>query len=287
MKLKALTLNTLTPDITLNFYIQQLGMTLKNTVEFDDATLYQLQTAQSDTELHLRAPKNHGASTAYKLDPLDNYWKYSLFVNDIKRSCKALQHHNINVSEPSQFGDIGYLAHTQDPEQHAIELIERTFEQHHQPTPKQPEYPLGEKPQLGLITLRTRDPIKSIQFYETVCEMQLLVRMYVNRGRGFTLYFLGPNSLTPPNPDIDALVNREWLYQQATTFIELQHYWGSEWEQGFTLNKSDDQSGGFHNMVFENTLTEEALHRRLQLTGVNQSCIESPDGHKIAFLRYQ
>ena len=65
-------------------------------------------------------------------------------------------------------------------------------------------------------------------------DLKLLVRMYVKRGAGFTLYFLGDKKLQPPNPDIDAIENREWMYQQSHLFIEIQHYWSSEFDDEFS-----------------------------------------------------
>ncbi|WP_290672028.1 hypothetical protein [Kordia sp.] len=62
-----------------------------------------------------------------------------------------------------------------------------------------------------MFTIRTKDPLKIIAFYENILDLKLFVRMYVDRGIGFTLYFLGDKNLQAPNPDIDALENIEWM----------------------------------------------------------------------------
>ncbi|WP_074408459.1 hypothetical protein [Aquimarina megaterium] len=142
--------------------------------------------------------------------------------------------------------------HAKDIENYQIEFIQKTFKQN---TPSylktSKTYPLYQLPTMGLITLRTTDPIKSIRFYESFFGMKLLVRMYVNRSNGFTLYFLGDNNLVVPNPDIDAIENREWMYQQNSTFIELQYYWGSEHQKGFKLQTIEDEPIGFAGVKFE------------------------------------
>lgn len=234
MKLKSFRLRINNPK-TINFYTKILGMKLKNTFEHIKGTLSILNFENQDYCLELFHEKEDN-SIKYSQKPDDNYWKHSLFIDNIQRVNSKIKEYNIPIGEPYQFGDIGYLSHTKDIEDHQIEFIQKTFKQNTVPSTPKENYPLLENPVLGLLTIRTKDPIKSIQFYEDICGMKLHARMYVKRSNGFTLYFLGSPELTPPSLDIDALENREWMYQQNHLFIEIQHYWGSEYDDNFILN---------------------------------------------------
>lgn len=322
MSVASLCLKTCNPDLALRFYTEELGFTVASKTIVPESgapaggnsqiAYYQLQAQNSPlgAKLYLRHDKEAASGAAgYELGPSDSYWKYSLFVDDIQRVATELRSRSAEgesaVSEPFQFGDVGYLAHLKDCENYAIELIQRTFKATNttETTERQPasaeqplaEYPLKELPQLGLITLRTADPVRSMQFYQQVCGLKLLVRMYVERGSGFTLYFYGPSHLTPPSSDIDAVVNREWLYQQPELFVELQHYWGSEWQPEFRLdNKADDPYGLAHFTLEVDPKTslqqlreclaelnlpaEEVLH---PVTHSAAILCQSPDGHPV------
>lgn len=279
-------LHTHTPKQALAFYTHILGMQLRDTHSSPSHTTYTLGFGNSTRYIQLIHPLNTASST-YQHHPQDNYWKFSLFVEDIQRSYQKIAAHQHPISEPFQLGDIGYLAHTADSEQHHIELIQTTFK-NHPPLQAAPETsdPLGELPVLGLLTIRTADPIQAIRFYETVLDMQLLVRMQVNRGNGFSLYFLGSKQHTAPSPDIDAIENRHWLYQQDDLFIEIQHYWGNQGDANYQLNPSNN---GLTQTHFVGDL--EILQTRLQALRIayttqtnphNQQQtmhFHAPDGH--------
>lgn len=235
MKLQSFTLQIFEPEKMLSFYINVLGFKLLNEISEDDSIYYNLCFENTDFHLQLKYTSSL-KKTAYQQESTDSYWKYSLFVDDIQRVYKKLQKEKHLISEPIQFGDIGYLAHTTDPENHQIEFIQKTFKQNTVTTIANNNYPLLENPKLGLLTIRTKDPIKSVKLFENILDLKLFVRMYVNRGNGFTLYFLGGKNLNVPNPNIDAIENREWMYQQSHLFIEIQHYWNSEYDTDFSLN---------------------------------------------------
>ncbi len=237
MQLQSFTLQIFEPEKTLSFYINVLGFKLVNEISENGSIYYDL--CFENTNLYLQLKHNPTLDkVAYQQEPTDNYWKYSIFVDDIQRVYKALQKQKHVVGKPYQFEDIGYLAHTTDLENHQIEFIQSTFEKNTPKTKPDTSYPLLENPKLGLITIRTKDPIKSIGFFEDILDLKLLVRMYVKRGNGFTLYFLGDRNLNVPNKDIDAVENREWMYQQSHWFIEIQHYWGSEYNDDFALKST-------------------------------------------------
>ena len=40
---------------------------------------------------------------------------------------------------------------------------------------------------------------------------------------GFTLYFLADQRESPPQPDLEAVENRPWLWRRPYTVLELQH----------------------------------------------------------------
>ncbi|MEM7044079.1 MAG: VOC family protein, partial [Pseudomonadota bacterium] len=44
---------------------------------------------------------------------------------------------------------------------------------------------------------------------------------------GFTLYFLAFTDERPPHDDLEAVGNREWLWQRPYTTLELQHVSGA------------------------------------------------------------
>lgn len=274
MNIAGFTLRTLNPAASVAFYTETFGFVLDaepgSSTGADGVTVYPLKCEQSGAVLTLRHDPGVKASSPYQLQPHDNYWKFSVFVDDIQRVAERLRQLGTEVSEPFQFGEVGYLAHLKDPEGYAIELIQRTFRANTPDVAEKASCALGEKPQLGLLTLRTADPLRSIRFYERECGLQLFVRMYVERGNGFTLYFLGPKHLTPPSADIDAIANREWLYQQRELFVELQHYWGSEWQPGFQLADGAGEPYGLHHITIHAAGGKAQTH--------------TPAGHRVEFL---
>ncbi|WP_299108664.1 VOC family protein [uncultured Tenacibaculum sp.] len=244
MKLQSFTLQIFDPQKTIAFYTEVLGFSLIREVTVNGLIYYELGFQNPD--FYLRLQYNPVADKAlYQEKMTDNYWKYSLFVDDIQEAYQNVLAHNFSIGVPFQFGDIGYLAHTADTEQHKIEYIQKTFEQNGTLATK-------EQTALGLITIRTKDPVKILKFYEEVLDMKLFVRMYVNRGNGFTLYFLGAKDLEAPNPNIDAIENREWMYQQRHLFIEIQHFWGSEQDDNFNLEAT--QETGLQSINFSGDL---------------------------------
>ena len=80
---------------------------------------------------------------------------------------------------------------------------------------------------IGQITTRITEPTQSLDFYQKVLGMKLLSIQPVKR-YNYTLYFLAYTEETPPNADLEAAENREWLWQRPYTTLELQHRWGSE-----------------------------------------------------------
>ncbi len=256
MKLSKLVLKSQNIKEAIAYYTKVLGAELISISNKEKEERYLFQfTKGNSAALELRHQKGlDDKNDAYKQEPTDTYWKYSLFVCDILQVYNAIKN-NHTIGTPYQFGNIGYLSHTHDIEAYNIEFIQKDFKENTKPSIAQDQYPLKEIPVLGLITLRTKDPLKSIQFYELYFELKLHVRMYVDRGNGvgFTLYFLGGKSLQAPSKDIDAIENREWMYQQNETFIELQYHWGTEHDFELEYNSKEKKRLGFQGIEFTTT----------------------------------
>ncbi|WP_394750814.1 VOC family protein [Spongiimicrobium salis] len=285
MELTHLQLGIQNPEKTLPFYLEILGMEQVHTFKEESRVHHVLQFRKTGLKLELVHDKKWEQLEVYQEKRTDNYWKFSLFVADIEGVGGEIRNKNHSIGDAYQFGDIGYLSHTKDPENHQIEFIQKTFKSKGTIPIADTDFPLKECPNFGLITLRSTDPLKSIQFYETIFDMQVYVRMYVDRGNGFTLYFLGKKGLTPPSWDMDAIENREWMYQQKETFIELQYYWGSEYDANFKLEKNNPL--GYRGMVFCTTAKEKLKLKleqyRVPITTIYKGKLQltSPDGHQI------
>lgn len=156
------------------------------------------------------------------------YWKIGITLADVDIARERLLAAGVEVSEPKQFLDVGYLCHLNDPDGYCIELLQHDFAQNHKAVAVDPAYKLGGAPTLGQITLRISDPESSLRFYQDLVGMRLLSRQVI-KAYQFTLYFLACTNETPPHPDIDAVENREWLWQRPYTTLELQHVWDTEW----------------------------------------------------------
>ena len=176
-----------------------------------------------DTYLELRSHNDWAQADDYTHNKKDTYWKIGITLPDVDLACRRLNAKGIAVSEPAQFRDIGYLCHLSDPEGFCIELLQHDFEANFHPTPVDPRQPLGSKPNLGQITLRVKDIEANLHFYCNLLGMKLLSRQAVEP-YGFTLYFLGCTDENPPNTDLDAVDNREWLWKRPYTTLELQHF---------------------------------------------------------------
>ena len=282
MELQGFTLQIFELRKTISFYTDVLGFILNDTFLKNDTTYYNLQLANTNFCLQLKHTTGL-EKISYQQLPNDNYWKYSIFVDDIQKVHKELQQQQYQINEPYQFGDIGYLAHTTDVENHQIEFIQKTFKQN-SPKPNNTTTFKEDVAVLGLLTIRTKDPVKSIAFYENILDLKLLVRMYVDRGRGFTLYFLADKNLQAPNPDIDAIENREWMYQQRHLFVEIQYYWNSEYDTEFSLNSKSQNGLQQINFSGDNTrLKEKLTANKIPFSEEAHTIVfETPDTHVIS-----
>ncbi len=209
--ISALHLDVSNPDASIAFYVDQLGMQLAESRTEQGIHAVAFPSDASATQLHLH---HRPDASAYSPKDNDAYWKIGVTLSDVDSERERLRQNGIEVTEPIQFHDIGYLCHLDDPDGYTIELLQHTFEDS---PPAQ-----GADRTLGQISLRVRDIDASLAFYRDELGMSLLSRQRVE-SRGFTLYFLAFTDESPPDPDIDAVSNREWLWQRPYTALELRH----------------------------------------------------------------
>lgn len=222
----------------VNFYVEHLGM-----VQGPDG-VYRFPGQREGLSFvvdHLAPPADGGANAGY--------WKIGVTTADVDTLVERLRSAGQRVSEPSQFRDIGYLCHLQDPDGLTTELLAHRF---HNASPA--DGPL----RLGQVTLRIADPKASLAFYQEQLGLTLLSVQPVEPYR-FTLYFLASTRERPPHSDLQSVDNREWLWQRPYTTLELQHRWDSVPEPARTT------SLGYDCLVFGEG---------------EQECLD-PDGHHL------
>eukprot|EP01068_Selenidium_serpulae_P009492 Selendium_serpulae@DN5246_c0_g1_i4.p1 len=156
----------------------------------------------------------------------DSFWKIGLALHDVDLAVKKFNQAGISVGPASQFKDVGYLTSLQDPSNCSIELLQHTFENKPKTQPKTANLPLGQDTGVGQITLRVFDIDGADRFYRDVLGMKKLNTQNINLSatREFDLYFYGYTNESPPVDRLEAVENREWLYQRPYTTIELQHW---------------------------------------------------------------
>ncbi|MGI9437215.1 MAG: VOC family protein, partial [Geminicoccaceae bacterium] len=174
----------------------------------------------------------------------DRYWKIGITLPNIDIAHDQLSRAGVAVSDPVQFGDIGYMCHLNDPEDFPIELLQHRFLGHRRDRDGNPDMPLGGGARLGQITLRVTDLPGAIAFYRDRLGMKLLSVQPVP-DFDFVLYFLAFTDENPPVTDLEAVENREWLWQRPYTTLELQHF--EQKKSGFAL--PDDGCPGFDSLL--------------------------------------
>ena len=218
-KLDTLVLRVTDPEAQRRFYRDVLGMS--------DRGDGRLGYAEREAALRFVA-----AEAPYAPRPSDLYWKIALSVPNIERACAQLRERGVLASEPRQFRDVGYLANVTDPEGFTIELIDHWFqgerpEEAHDEThdkthdETQDDTRLGGGAHLSLITLRTAD-IAAVEPEILGWGMTPLSVQPVEP-HGFTLYFYAFTEEVPPDPDLEAIGNRTWVYRRPYSVLEIQH----------------------------------------------------------------
>ncbi len=271
------TLRIADPGKSLPFYQNILGMTLLAKRSKDSKTHYymgfvepgaeqpeadlSLTHGQHDCFLELVYDPKRAADDARKqLVSTEGYWKIAISVTDVNVARDRLVENGIEVDMPRQVGDIAYLCHFYDPDGYCIELIQHKFLRNHQPEADNPNFKLGTYPSFLLITYRVKDAKASLNFYTELLGMRLLSKQTVE-AKGFTLYFLAHTADELPNPNVEHVGNREWLWQRPYTMVEFQHVWGTEDDAEFAYEV--DAGSGFEGIGFvTNRMTE--LRQKLE-----------------------
>ncbi|MGR3678288.1 MAG: VOC family protein [Paracoccaceae bacterium] len=208
------------PATLARFYVDVMGMTAK----LDDEA-WRCGYNGQDADLIL-LPGGGG----YSHERNHRYWKIGITVPNVDMAVDDLHQSRVAVSDPRQFGDIGYMAHLADPNGFVIELLQHDFENNRPSNAGDHTQPLGGSARVGQITLRTSDISTELAQHS---DMQLLSVQPVTE-YGFDLYFLAYSQERPTNPDLRTVENREWLWKRPYTTLEFQHLAGAE----ITINSS-------------------------------------------------
>lgn len=146
---------------------------------------------------------------------------------------------------------------------------------------------------LARLTLRIGNPGSSLRLYQHALGMRLLSRQVISEHQ-FTLYFLACTDESPPDTDIDAVANREWLWQRPYTTLELQHVWRRDW-QGLTNSIAAD--AGFRHISFATRdlrrlvkQADQALQRKhpaawSESLAAMTATVRDPDGNAVRMIQ--
>lgn len=214
-RLSGVRLQVKDPEALAGFYTRHLGMEARAE---GDGTM-RLGYAGRDADLILMP--GSGAHTASRDQ---RYWKIGITLPNVDLAVAQLRTAGIDVSDPRQFLDIGYMAHLSDPEGFAIELLQWDFEANRPDDAGDPAQPLGGQARIGQITLRTGDMAAETEAYS---DMRLLSVQDV-APYGFDLHFLAYTDEELPDPDVNAVENREWLWKRPYTTLEFQQIPGAD-----------------------------------------------------------
>ncbi|KAJ9466420.1 Lactoylglutathione lyase [Diplonema papillatum] len=241
MQLARVVLRVQSPEVVAQFYVERFGMTA--TASEDGGEGIVLSFGGQDAAIALRPSVKGG----YQHQRTDRYWKIGITLPNVDAARAQLCAAGVQVTEPKQFADIGYLCHLHDPAGFSIELLQHHFEGNRADNGgTEPVQPFAGA-RVGQVTLRVADLDASLAFYQDRLGMALLSVQPVP-AYGFTLYFLAFTDEQPPNRDLKAVENREWLWQRPYTTLELQHF--DDGKPVFALPASDEP--GFAGLVITN-----------------------------------
>jgi catechol 2,3-dioxygenase-like lactoylglutathione lyase family enzyme len=184
------------------------------------------------------------ASVPNKPKQHDFYWKIGITLRDLDAAVTYLRSRGVQVNDPIQFLDIGYMTKLIDPNGFIIELLQQGFEGHHAPAPA--GHPIGAQATLAHITQRVTDLAAAKTFFEDDLGMRLMSVQPVHE-YAFCLYFYCWSDESLPDPDLTAVANRTWLWARPYAFIELQHLE----LPGKKLRKVGNGSAGFDGFAYD------------------------------------
>ena len=150
------------------------------------------------------------------------YWKIGITLRDLDAAVAYLRERGSAVSDPRQFQDIGYMCHLRDPNGFPIELLQQGFEGNEKPL-SPGGHPVASQATLAHVTLRITDLAAARQLCEDQLGMRLMSVQPIDlENRKFCLYFYAWSDEKLPDADLQAVKNREWLWQRPYTLLELQ-----------------------------------------------------------------
>ncbi len=199
------------PEAIAVFYVDALGMDVKDHGEHFVRVGYWGE----DADVVLR----RGAAGVQSRT--DRYWKIGITLPNVDMAVAQLQNRGVEVSEPKQFQNIGFMCHFADLAGYQIELLQHDFEGNRPVDAGDRDAVLGGGARVGQITLRTNDLAGALAIYRDQMGMKLLSAQPVV-GFGFTLYFLGFTDEVPPGVGLEDVAHREWLWKRRYTTLELQ-----------------------------------------------------------------
>ncbi|MDA4844138.1 VOC family protein [Hoeflea poritis] len=161
-----------------------------------------------------------GTPGTYTARADDLYWKIGITLRDLDHAVTYLKRQGVAVTEPRQFADIGYMSHMTDPAGFVIELLQQGFEGRAKAVGT--GHAVGGQATLAHITLRINDIAAARADLEGRLGMRLISVQPVTE-YGFCLYFFCWSGEPLPEPDLEAVANREWLWARPYTLLELQH----------------------------------------------------------------
>lgn len=212
--LAGITLNVTDPSGLATFYCDTLGMTRMDR-DGEIAVGYGGQGAVLVLRQAFEGP-------TYQHQADHRYWKIAITLPNLDLAHAQLIGNGIASSDPHQFQKIAYMNKLEDPEGHIIELIQHTFINKPRTSDGDVSLALGGGAQIGLVTLRTHDIEAEKRYFLDQLGMAYLSRQAVS-DRNFDLYFFAFTDEVQPNPDVNAVDNREWLWQRPYTTLEFQH----------------------------------------------------------------
>lgn len=208
------------------------------------------------------------ADTGQSMTPRDTdlYWKIGITLPDLMLAYEKLRRDGIEVSEPTQFQDIGFMCHLTDTAGFGIELLQHTFEDEALTQRGDAALPLGGGATLGQITLRVTDINAALEYYRETLGMTLLSVQPV-ASRDFTLYFLAFTRESPPLSALESVSNRPWLWQRPYTLLELQHL-----HKRPVIDRAAPGDAGFHGIKIVTTDEPHCQVVRSHHTGAKTHC---------------
>ena len=250
-QLKSLRLTVSQLENSIKFYVDVLGMSLVKVQHDEDHHTKKKAVLSYDNPMHpfFLCLEQGAPGAEFSPQKDDLYWKIGIALADIELARNKIMSKGTYVSQPHQFLDIGYLCHLQDPDGLVIELLQYTFGRR-----KSPLIPnnsvLGQKAHIGQVSLRVKDINQNIDYYRQTFGLRLIAKMDANP-YGFSLYFLASeDGPTPPQANLEAVENREWLWSQPITTLELLHREGSESLPGFSYRPHSNEGLGFKGLGF-------------------------------------